>query len=227
MPDAYVIGTISDAATLVEYGTSKRCDAPANHGVPVVRMGNIQNGQLDLRDLKYCLRDGKIERLILEDGDLLFNRTNSPELVGKSAVYHGSEPMSFASYLIRVRFASDVAMPDFVNYWINSAWGRAWARLAKTDGVSQSNINGSKLALMPLPLPPIEEQRVIVERVSQMLEKSNLLMKSLQNASRRVEISSQAALSKAFRGELLAVNDKASTDQSASDANQKRKKGNA
>ncbi len=203
VPDSYVIGRIGDAATVLEYGTSKRCDAPADQGVPVVRMGNIQDGQLDLRDLKYCLPDGEIERLILDDGDLLFNRTNSPELVGKSAVYHGSEAMSFASYLIRVRFASDVAVPDFVNYWINSAWGRAWARLAKTDGVSQSNINGSKLALMPLPLPPIEEQRVIVERASQMLETSNQIAKSLENAIKRVGLSSQAVLAKAFRGELL------------------------
>lgn len=81
-------------------------------------------------DLKYCGIDSEIERLLLRDGDLLFNRTNSPELVGKSAVYHGDSPMSFASYLIRIRFDTEIAHPDFANYWLNSAWGREWARLS-------------------------------------------------------------------------------------------------
>jgi len=114
--------------------------------------------------------------------------------------------MSFASYLIRARFDPDVALPDFVNYWINSAWGRLWARQVKTDGVSQSNINGTKLSLMPLPLPPIKEQRVIVERASQMLLKADRLAESIERAMKRVERSSQAVLAKAFRGELLVAN---------------------
>ena len=110
--------------------------------------------------------------------------------------------MTFASYLIRVRFAPDVADPDFVNFWINSAWGRVWARHVKTDGVSQSNINGTKLAAMPLPLPPIEEQREIVRRASQMLRLAEALLRRIDAATRRVERSSQAVLAKAFRGEL-------------------------
>jgi type I restriction enzyme S subunit len=152
LPDSYIIATVRDSAALIEYGTSQRSEADVE-GVPVLRMGNIQDGHLNLSDLKYCAIDDEIDRLILEDGDLHFNRTNSPELVGKSAVFHENGEMTFASYLIRVRFARDVADPDFVNYWINSAWGRLWARHVKTDGVSQSNINGTELGAMPLPLP--------------------------------------------------------------------------
>jgi type I restriction enzyme S subunit len=144
----------------------------------------------------------EIQQLILKDGDLLFNRTNSPELVGKSAVFHERTPMTFASYLIRVRFASDVADPDFVNYWINSAWGKSWARQVKTDGVSQSNINGTKLGVMPLPLPPIEEQREIVQRASRALKLADEMLARIARASRSVEHSGQATLAKAFRGEL-------------------------
>lgn len=203
LPDSYIVAPLGDAATILEYGTSQRADASAESGVPVLRMGNIQEGQLDLRDLKYCSPDAEIERLLLEDGDLLFNRTNSPELVGKTAVFHETVPMSFASYLIRVRFAPAVVLPDFVNYWINSAWGRVWARQVKTDGVSQSNINGTKLSLMPLPLPPIDEQKVIVERTSQLLVTADRLTQAIETATRKVERSSQAVLAKAFRGELI------------------------
>lgn len=206
VPGSYVISTVGQASVLLEYGTSQRADA-SNDELPILRMGNIQNGQLELNDLKYIYMDSEIERLILQDGDLLFNRTNSPELVGKSAVFHAGKPMTFASYLIRVRFTPDVADPDFVNYWINSAWGKAWARLVKTDGVSQSNINGSKLAAMPIPLPPIEEQQEIVRRGSQMLQLAESLLKRIDVATHAIERSSQAVLVKAFRGELTATAD--------------------
>lgn len=202
-PDTYLVATIGDAAVLLEYGTSQRADASPETGIPIIRMGNIQAGKLDLDDLKYCRPDHEIERLLLQEGDVLFNRTNSPELVGKSAVFHEAEPMSFASYLIRVRFHPQVADPDFVNLWINSAWGKSWARLAKTDGVSQSNINGSKLALMPLPLPPIEEQRVIVKRAAAMLEVADGLVDKVERAANRADQTFQAVLAKAFAGELI------------------------
>jgi type I restriction enzyme S subunit len=188
LPNTYVLGTLGAAAEVLEYGTSKKAGSD-ERDVPVLRMGNIQSGSLVLDDLKYCRVDREIERLMLQDGDLLFNRTNSPELVGKAAVFHESRPMTFASYLIRLRFASDTADPDFVNYWINSAWGRAWARYVKADGVSQSNINGTKLGSMPLPLPPVEEQREIVRRASQLLASANAL---LARMTRRVETSTAA-----------------------------------
>jgi type I restriction enzyme, S subunit len=207
LPDSYIVSTVGRASILLQYGTSKRADATSSSGTPVLRMGNIQDGRLELDDLKYVSMDREIERLMLERGDLLFNRTNSPELVGKSAVFHDQTPMTFASYLIRVRFAPEVAEPDFVNFWINSAWGRAWARNAKTDGVSQSNINGTKLSSMPLPLPPIEEQREIVHRASRMLELADTLLARAEAASRRVQRSSQAVLAKAFRGELTPTGD--------------------
>lgn len=202
LPDSYIASTIAEAAVVLEYGTSKRSESDPS-GVAVLRMGNIQSGGLCLDDLKYCPSDAEIERLLLRDGDILFNRTNSPELVGKTAVYHESTPMAFASYLIRVRVAPEVADPDFVSYWINSAWGRLWARQAKTDGVSQSNINGTKLAGMPLPLPPIEEQHEIVRRVHARLDSASQIQAQIERATKLLDRTGQAALAKAFRGELL------------------------
>jgi type I restriction enzyme S subunit len=202
LPSSYLVSRIGEAATHLEYGTSQRATALPGKGIPVLRMGNIRDGQLDLTDLKFIASSSEIVRLLLEPGDLLFNRTNSPELVGKSAVYRGETPTTFASYLIRVRFHPEVAIPEFANYWINSAWGRAWANLAKTDGVSQSNINGSKLSLMPIPLPPIEEQRVIVVRATQLLATATRLLGQVDGATAALDRSSRAILAKAFRGDL-------------------------
>jgi len=164
-------------------------------------MGNIQVGELDLSDLKFIQRDSEIDGLMLKDGDLLFNRTNSPELVGKSAVFHSDQPVTFASYLIRVRFAPAVAEPDFVNLWINSAWGKEWARLTKTDCVSQSNINGSKLGLLAVPLPPIAEQREIVKRVLGLLRTADEIGRQIDQAVVATKRLETATTERALRGE--------------------------
>lgn len=201
LPDSYVMSTVGQASVLLEYGTSRKADTSPT-GVPMLRMGNLQGGVLDTSDLKYCPLDDQVQSLLLADGDLLFNRTNSPELVGKSAVFHEGDAMTFASYLIRVRFATDVAEPDFVNFWLNSAWGRAWARQVKTDGVSQSNINGTKLGAMPVPLPPIEEQREIVRRVRELLRVSRNGLCQIDAASRHLDRLGQSILAKALRGNL-------------------------
>lgn len=201
IPSSYVLTTIGNIAEVLDYGTSRKADGFYGD-VPVLRMGNIQDGMLDLSNLKFMTNDAEVERLMLRSGDLLFNRTNSPELVGKSAVWQGSEPTTFASYLIRVRFHGCAAIPEFVNYWINSSWGRLWARQEKTDGVSQSNINGTKLGTMPIPLPPIDEQREIVRRVERALQASKNVLTQVDTASNLLDRTGQAALAKAFRGEL-------------------------
>ena len=109
---------------------------------------------------------------------------------------------SFASYLIRVRFAEGVVLPEFANHWLDLVRGRRWPRLAKTDGVSQSNIEGSKLARMPIPGPPIAEQREIVHRVSAVSRRTDDLLGRIDHASRAIGRSSHALPVKAFRGEL-------------------------
>lgn len=192
LPGSYLVSCIRTVADVLDYGISEKL-SPIEEGVPVLRMGNILNGELDLGDLKYS-DSPKAESTLLETGDLLFNRTNSPELVGKTAVFRSEgRPTSFASYLIRVRFDRSIVEPDFACYWINSAWGRLWAQAVKTDGVSQSNINGTKLGAMPLPLPPIAEQREIVARVeglfrraTELNERVNAVQGAVSDAARAV-----------------------------------------
>jgi len=88
-------------------------------------------------------------------------------------------------------------------YWIGSAWGRLWARQVKTDGVSQSNINGTKLGAMPIPLPPIDEQREIVRRVERALTASENILSRVNAASNLLGRTGHAAIARAFRGELV------------------------
>jgi type I restriction enzyme S subunit len=174
IPDDWEWTTVGEVTERLHYGTSARSDADARSGVPNVGMGNIQAGELDLDEVRYvALSDEELETFRLAPGDVLFNRTNSPELVGKAALVEDVGEAVFASYLIRIQLDRSRAEPSFIAHWINSPWGRAWARRVKRDAIGQSNINSRKLAAMPLPLPPFEEQRAITIRIAELFDRAD------------------------------------------------------
>jgi type I restriction enzyme S subunit len=194
---------IADVTADQSYGSSAKArrDPP---GTPMLRMGNIQRGRIDLTDLKYLPPSHRdAERFLLADGDLLFNRTNSPELVGKSAVFRsGRTPTSFASYLIRVRLTDD-CVPEWVAFVINSTVGRRYIASVRSQQVGQANVNGTKLAAMPIALPPLDEQRRIVAEIDQQLSLIDSLRTASEAAQRRSSALRRAILERAFRGELV------------------------
>jgi type I restriction enzyme, S subunit len=194
------IRTIGEVATRVQYGSSAKTSA-AEKGIPVLRMGNIENGELVLDNLKYLPADhDEFPELFLEMGDLLFNRTNSPELVGKVAVYKGKpSPCSFASYLIRVRFIDDV-LPEFASYVLNSPFGRAWVRSVVSQQVGQANVNGSKLKALQIRVPPIEAQRELVAEAERHFSLIRETEAQLAAAGRRSERLRTRLLARALSG---------------------------
>jgi type I restriction enzyme S subunit len=159
-------------------------------------MVNIQGGRLDLTNLKYIKTKEDLGAFILATGDILFNRTNSPELVGKAAVYEAGCKAVFASYLIRLRCDDSIVSNKFVCWWINSSSGREWAHAVRTDGVSQSNINASKLLAMEFPLPPLAEQQRIVTKIEALLARADIA---------RQRLAKVPAILKRFRQSVLAV----------------------
>lgn len=204
LPESWKLLHMQAAAVTMQYGTSVKADAPADGGVPMLRMGNVQDGRIDLSDLKYMASEAEdVDSFLLDRGDIVFNRTNSPELVGKAAVFDLDEQFVFASYLIRLKCDPRLVRSDYVCNWINSLWGRAWARAVRTDGVSQSNINATKLGGMPLPVPPLEEQEVIQERVCSMFDLADKIEVRVAAGTMRSEKLVQSVLAKAFRGDLV------------------------
>jgi len=190
----------------MQYGTSEKANLNIA-GIPVLRMGNIQAGSLDFNNLKYLPTNTKgLEKLILEPGDLLFNRTNSAELVGKTAVYRENHPKaSFASYLIRVQLHPDV-LPDSVSFYINSIFGRQYIASVVSQQVGQANVNGTKLANMPIPLAPLAEQHRIVAEVERRLSVVQELEQTISASLKRATRLRQAILKRAFEGELVEQN---------------------
>src|SRR4051812_14070608 len=123
LPVGWAWATVDEVIELCQYGSSAKTNEDPS-GVPVLRMGNLQDGVLDLTDLKYLpTNHSEFPNLLLRTGDLLFNRTNSFELVGKSAVY-GSlpSPCSYASYLFALRFGP-ACEPKYLCFYLNSHHG--------------------------------------------------------------------------------------------------------
>ncbi|MGR5069302.1 restriction endonuclease subunit S [Vibrio alfacsensis] len=182
------------------YGSSAKSQKEGS--VPVLRMGNLQDGKLDWSDLVYTSDEKEIEKYKLEPGDVLFNRTNSPELVGKTSIYRGEREAIFAGYLIKVQ-GTERLNSEYLNIQLNSPHARDYCWKVKTDGVSQSNINAQKLKAYEFNLPSIEEQEEIVRVVSELLAKSDLVKKQYEAAKLRVDKLTQSILARAFRGQLF------------------------
>ncbi len=159
LPDGWVWGKLGLMTTGVEYGSSTKSKKTGSH--PVLRMGNIQNGKFDWSDLVYTSNEEEIRRYLLKKGDVLFNRTNSPELVGKTATYTESRPAVFAGYLIRINQINSIALSQYLNLFLNSHVAKQYGNIVKTDGVNQSNINGEKLINYPFPYCSTLEQKIL------------------------------------------------------------------
>ena len=191
---------LGEVARDFSYGSAAK-SSPVGQ-VPVLRMGNIQEGALDWSDLVFTSDPAEIAKYRLQDGDVLFNRTNSPELVGKTAVFRGEREAIYAGYLIRVRCSSDL-LPDYLNYCLGSPAGKHYCWQVKSDGVSQSNINAKKLAAFSFGLPSLEEQTEIVRRVETLFAFADRLEARLAQAQTAATRLTPALLAKAFRGELV------------------------
>ena len=190
---------LGDIAMDTSYGTSQKAHLEAK-GIPVLRMGNItSDGTISYSGLKYVSPTIKdLPGLYLEPGDIAFNRTNSFELVGKSAVFRRDTPFTLASYLIRVRLFPSLT-PEFVAYFINSTTCRlAFIEPNVIQQNGQANFNGTKLKNIPVPLPPLAEQTAIMERVESLMQHCRSLSAEIEHTRTHAAHPLQAVLKEAF-----------------------------
>jgi len=200
LPDGWRFVTLSKLCNSFDYGTSAK-SLPSGK-VPVLRMGNIQSGKIDWTNLVYTSDDNEIQKYFLRPKTVLFNRTNSPELVGKTAIYRGERPAIFAGYLIRINHHPELD-PEYLNFCLNMNYAKEFCLNVKTDGVSQSNINAQKLGTFEVPFCLLSEQHEIVRRVDKLFALADQIEARYQKAKAQVDKLTQSILAKAFRGELV------------------------
>ncbi|EOR11259.1 restriction endonuclease subunit S [Acinetobacter tandoii] len=176
-PKGWDIGCIGDMLESVKYGSSDK--ATLEGEIPILRMNNLTySGEMNLTDLKYITKVQADEKYLVKEGDILFNRTNSKELVGKTAVYVGPEPMAYAGYLVRGRTKGSFAS-EYISAFLNSPWGKEKLQSMCKSIVGMANINAKEFQSIILPIPPENEQMHFKTRVLAIREKKQLLANQL------------------------------------------------
>jgi type I restriction enzyme S subunit len=190
------VGEIIEAC---DYGTSQKANEDGR-GVTVLRMGNVTtDGVLDLENLKTIeLSENELAKQQLKEGDVLFNRTNSRELVGKTGMWDGRFEAVAASYFIRLRFRADIEHPQHFTTYMNLPFmKRKLAEMAR-GAVGQANINSKELKSIVVPVPPMALQKEFAQRVTEIRE-----LEASQATSRtRLDALFQSMLHRAFNGNL-------------------------
>lgn len=174
----FKLGTIRDYVSSIQYGTSK--PATLNGRYKYLRMNNITyDGYLDISDLKTIdLSDSEFEKFSVKYGDVLFNRTNSPELVGKTCVFNLNTPMIIAGYIIKVQLNNKV-LPEYISTMLNTSYGKKILYNISKKSIGQANINAQELQNIKILIPPIELQNKFAEFVKQVDKSKVELQKSI------------------------------------------------
>ena len=173
------------------------CGQKAPDGVIQFRMNNVtREGTLDWSRVRRVPRTvKKLQELLVLPGDLLFNSTSSPDLVGKCAVFDGfSEPVTFSNHFLRIRVDETRADPRYLRRWINLQWSRGVFEGMCRQWVNQATVTKDQILALPLPLPPVWEQR----RIADILDRAEAL-----RAKRRAALATLGHLPQALLRELV------------------------
>lgn len=196
-PRGWPMKKLGDLILSASYGTSQK--AGESGRIQILRMNNLTvGGEMDLTSLKYIdLPEGRQERYLVRNGDVLFNRTNSPDLVGKTAVYRGPAPMAYAGYLIRLRTNED-ATSEFISAFLNSKYGKLMLRGMCKSIIGMANINATEIQSVRIMHPPVSLQREFAERLVAIAAAKLAYRASLA----RLDSLFTSLQDRAFRGEL-------------------------
>ena len=178
----YRLGIIGDVISDVHYGTSAKASGDGKY--IYIRMNNITyDGTLDLADVKRInVSDSDLENYVVRYGDVLFNRTNSRDLVGKTCVFDRKEPMIIAGYIIRLRM-NGLVLPEYLSLFMNTRYAKKLLLSMAKGAVGQANINAKELQEIQIIIPPIEEQVQFQAFVRQSDKSKYLIANALSSTS--------------------------------------------
>ena len=197
-PESWAWARLRTISFDLPYGTSKK--SSSNGKIAVLRMGNLQNSEIDYSKFTELNNEEDIKKYSLIKGDLLFNRTNSIELVGKTSVYRGDIPAIYAGYLIRIRSSLN---SEYLNTVMNSSYAREYCTSVRTDAVNQSNINAAKLGNILIAVPSISEQKRISKKTSESIKVINIIEQEKMDLQTMATNVKSKILDLAIRGKLV------------------------
>lgn len=191
---------ISELQTEALFGLSMKASLTQKSGmIPMLRMPNIVNGEIDCSQLKYLPRSSAItakepEKWLLKKGDFLINRTNSKELVGKSAVFNLDGDYTYASYIIRYRFDTDIVLPEYINILFMLPLVREQIDAVSRQTAGQCNINSEEIGAIHIPVPSISEQQEIIDYYNKTKSGSNKFYEIAENLKLKAMLNFEKAI---------------------------------
>ena len=177
IPSHWKVAALKRVLKSMDYGLSESSSSTGKF--KILNMGHVQDGKINTHGSGYLV--SAPENLLLKNNDILFNRTNSFDLVGKTGIYEGSENnLTFASYLVRLRTKSDIN-PAWLNYLMNTDTFLFFIRTLALRSLNQANLNPTRLGLVSIPIPPVDEQIYISEWL-------NLIEERTRDIAERVKL---------------------------------------
>jgi len=196
IPEEWEIKPLEKVLSIIQYGLSKPLEAVGKY--PIFRMNSIQKGEVLEIDMKFIdLEYDEFKKYKLEKNDLLFNRTNSFDLVGKIGIFLLDGDYTFAGYLIRLR-TNEKMNPIFLNNYLNTDQSQFLVKRFATPGVSQTNINATNLKSVAIPVPPRKEQ----DKIALILDKFYFRVIELKSKKSKLEILKKGLMQKLLTGKI-------------------------
>jgi len=178
LPSSWEVGPLGNYLSEAQYGISVKGGEAGN--CPILRMGNQINGRISVVNLQFAeISELDLAKFRIHRGDILFNRTNSLDLVGRTAIFDLDGDYVFASYLIRLRTIDTVLDSFYLNLYLNAEATQRRLKSIASRAVSQSNISATRLRGFVVPVPPLSEQRhiaVILGLVQRAIEQQERLI---------------------------------------------------
>lgn len=173
------LAKIKDLAKKIQYGTSEKATTEILE-YAILRMNNITyNGEWDFGDLKYInLSSADKEKYLVHKGEMLFNRTNSKELVGKSAAYRNEYPMAYAGYLVKLT-PNGRTNSEFISAFLNSKYGKALLKSMAKNIIGMANINAKELGNIKIYVPPLDLQNKFAKIITNIEQQKSLVKQSI------------------------------------------------
>jgi type I restriction enzyme, S subunit len=206
LPEGWAATILGEIVAEVQSGFACGTNNRGGDGVAHLRPMNVSTeGKIHLSDVKYIPAETvDNDRKWLRRGDVLFNNTNSTELVGKTAFYDDDEPRAFSNHMTRVRVREDALDARYCAAFLHHCWREGYFQGICNQHVSQSSVSRARLLDTPLDLPPLAEQRRIVSMVENLLERVNKARQRLDRVPKILKQFRQSVLAAACSGRLTA-----------------------
>jgi len=195
------LGEIADVKGGITLNKAREIEDPVV--VPYLRVANVQRGHLDLTEVKVvAIERSRLSDYVLQPGDILFNEGGDRDKLGRGWVWNGEIPgCCHQNHVFRARPDPERIDSKFVSYWANE-FGRPYFEHEGKQTTNLASINRAKLCALPIPLPPLPEQRRIVARIEQLFSRLDAGVAALRQAKAQLRRYRQSVLAAAVTGEL-------------------------